>query len=560
MPFQPQRMPRIDTSRFSMVPRPDIPRSTFTTSHGHKSTFNTGDLVPIFVDEVIPGDVHQGSATIFARLATPLFPIMDQLYLETFFFFVPNRLIWDNWVKMMGERRNPDDSISYTVPQVVSPAGGFDVGSLFDHFGLPTVGQVEGAGTVSVNALPLRAYSLIWNEWFRDQNLQDSLTVNLDDGPDPESDYGMQYRNKRHDYFTSALPWPLKGGTEVSMLGNAGLAPVVGIGVNTTAANSAVIGPSMWETDAASATVLGSGTSKPYWTGSNLFILGETNGFVPSATNTPQIYADLSDAAGATINALRLAVQTQRLLERDARGGTRYVELLKSHFGVQPQDSRLQRPEYIGGGISHLQTSAIPQTSATGLTGGTSPLGALGATGIVSGTHSFSYSATEHGYIIGLANVSSELTYQQGLHRMWTRSTRYDFYWPVFAHLGEQAIRNDEIFVRGSAAATFGGDSGVWGYQERWAEYRHRPSRITGYFKSTSAGNIDEWHLAEDFASIPLLNETFISQSFVTGAVARALAAGSAANGMQVLFDSVFKIKSTRPMPMFSVPGMMDRF
>lgn len=541
-----RRLPRVDTTRFSMVPRPDVPRSTFVTSHTVKTTFDTGFLVPIHVDEVLPGDVHRGEMTVFARLATPLFPIMDEMTLETFFFFVPARLVWDNWRRMMGERLSPSDSISYTVPQHLSPLGGFGVTSLFDYFGLPTVGQVDPTRKVSVNALPLRAYNLIYNEWFRDENLQGPLAVWKTDGPDPDGSYFLVRRNKKHDYFTSALPWPLKGGQEVS-LPLSGTAPVNGIAFasgSTPQPSGALVGP-YFQTDGTSA---GSWTN--YYpstaTGEKIVFRAEHGG----NDALPMIYADLSTATGATINALRLAVQTQKLLERDARSGTRYTELLRAHFGVTPEDYRLQRPEYIGGGRTRLQTSAIPQTSSTDAT---SPLGSLGAAGTIADQHEFSYSATEHGYIIGLAHVGAELTYQQGLHRMWTRLTRYDFYWPAFAHLGEQAVRNDEIYCTGNPDT----DLQVFGYQERWAEYRHRPSRITGLFRSTSAGTIDPWHLSQRFTALPTLNATFIEDNPPTS---RVLAAGSQANGMQILFDSVFRIRTTRPLPMFSVPGMMDRF
>jgi hypothetical protein len=561
MPYQQPRRPLVDASRFSMTPRADVPRSTFTTRHTLKTTFQSGYLIPIYCDEVIPGDVHRGQVTIFARLSTPIFPIMDQLYLETFFFFVPCRLVWTNWVKMMGQQANPADSISFTVPVVTSPANGFpinDGGSpateyLYDYFGIPCAGQVT-SGTTAVNALPLRAYNLIWNEWFRDENLQNSIPVTVADSGDSYADYICRRRNKTHDYFTSALPWPAKQ-NDIRLPGftTGTSATVNGIAVKTGITVSAASGSYL---NTGGTTPTGAGWPGQYTQASAgaatdwLAIRSQTTG----SSVSPLINADLGSVANATVNALRLAVATQRLLEKDARGGTRYTELLRQHFGVFPEDARLQRPEYCGGGTSMIETSAIPQTSATGLTGGTTPIGSLGAAGTASGSHSFQYTATEHGYMIGIANVRAEITYQQGLHRMWTRSTRYDFYWPTFADLGEQIIRNDEIYLSSNLPNT---DSAAFGYQERYSEYKYRPSKITGFFNSTHPSTIDQWHLSQKFAVLPTLGTTFIQD---TPPLSRAIAAGTAANFQEILFDSVFNIKSTRPMPMFSVPGMSNRF
>lgn len=530
-----KRQTSVMKHQFSEVPHAQIQRSSFDRSHGYKTTFDGGRLVPIFVDEALPGDTFNVKMDAFARLATPIAPFMDNLYLETFFFAVPNRLLWDNWEKFNGAQDNPGDSTDYLIPQVSAPEGGWESETLGDYFGIPT------GVDISANALHFRAYNLIYNDWFRDQNLQDSVPVPKGDGPDLGTGYPLRFRLKRHDYFTSCLPWPQKGESVDIPLGQ--YAPIV--------ADPDTDGSVRFRdgsTSGALANMFSDGSGNIAAINPSISPNSELH-WASSGTN--YIVADLSDATAATINQLRQAFQIQKMLERDARGGTRYTEIINAHFGVTSPDARLQRPEYLGGGRSYVNINPVAQTSATDVSGpDASPQGNLAAVGtsVVSG-HGFTKSFTEHCVIIGLVNVRADLTYQQGLNRMWSRQTRYDYYWPALAHIGEQAVINKEIYADGTAQ-----DEDVFGYQERYAEYRYKPSQITGKFRSSDPQSLDYWHLSQYFTTRPNLNTTFMLDNPPIGRVI------AVQDEPQFLLDAYFSMRCVRPMPLYGVPGLIDHF
>lgn len=560
-------MSRNQEFRFAVNPtRLDMSRSTFDRSHSVKTTFNTGDIIPFFVDEVLPGDTFSIDTHKVVRMQTLLTPMMDNLYLDTYYFFVPNRIVWEHWKEFNGENTQSAwlPTIEYQVPQLTAPAGGFAIGTIADYMGIPT--GIEG---LSVNALPFRAYALIMNEWFRDENLTDPLNipkgdatvvgVNTGDYITDTAKGGLPFKAaKYHDYFTSALPAPQKG-PDVRIPGGTG-------------ANVPVYALSEQVPDAPTANLVfkyGSGTS-----GSFPFIYS-TGSTVTSSTDALHggnraTFAEAVDAsagavsdfgpvnlwavgdsalATATINQLRLAFQIQKLYERDARGGTRYIEILKSHFGVTSPDSRLQRPEYLGGNRIPININQVIQQSAT--QGDGTPQGNVAAMSLTTDSHSdFTHSFTEHGFVIGLMVARYDHTYQQGLERFWSRKDRFDYYWPVFANIGEQAILNKEIYAQGTEV-----DDEVFGYQEAWADYRYKPSHVTGEMRSAAPQSLDIWHLADDYEQLPKLSDSWIREDGAT--VDRVLAVSSRVSN-QLFADLYIKNKTTRPMPLYSIPGLID--
>lgn len=546
-------------SHFALNPtRIDLSRSTFDRSSSVKTSFNAGDIVPFFLEEVLPGDTFNVKSSKVVRMQTLLTPMMDNVYLDTYYFFVPNRLVWQHWKEFNGENTESAwiPETTYEVPQITSPAGtGWDVGTIADYFGIPT-----GIPNLSVSALPFRAYALVINEWFRDQNLQDPLVVPLDDATVAGVNTGLFVSDvakggkpyiaaKYHDYFTSCLPAPQKGPDVLIPSATAGEYPVVTRSQNI---DGSLI------TQPLHVKYLGTPTvapNTPLFSGSGV---QDSTRYVNAESSTGQsngspvfdnLYAVASGGIGATINQLRLAFQVQKLYERDARGGSRYIEILKSHFGVTSPDARLQRPEYLGGNRVPININQVIQQSGT--QSGTTPQGTVVGMSQTTDSHSdFIKSFTEHGFIIGVMCARYDHTYQQGLERFWSRKDRFDYYWPVFANIGEQAVKNKEIYAQGNAE-----DDEVFGYNEAWADYRYKPNRVTGEMRSAYKQSLDVWHLADDYASRPSLSDSWIREDKAN--IDRVLAVQSSVSN-QFFADIFVQNRATRAMPIYSVPGLID--
>ena len=547
-------------SHFALNPtRIDMSRSTFDRSCSVKTSFNVGDIVPFFLEEVLPGDTFNVRTSKVVRMQTLLTPMMDNVYLDSYYFFVPNRLVWNHWKEFNGENTESAwiPTTEYSVPQITSPSAGWSVGTLADYFGLPT-----GVGGLSVSALPFRAYALVMNEWFRDQNLQDPLVVPVDDATvvgvnsgnfvTDCAKGGLPYiAAKYHDYFTSCLPSPQKGPDVTLSVVSQGDLPVIAKS-DLTPLSKVPVQVQQFTSSSSSWINIPGGTLGLDSNGtSNMGVAVGTPSMTTSKLGFSNLWAQNSgNAIVATINQLRMAFQIQKLYERDARGGTRYIEVLKSHFGVTSPDARLQRPEYLGGNRVPINVNQVIQQSGTGA-GADTPQGTVvGMSQTTDSNHDFIKSFTEHGYIIGVMVARYDHTYQQGIERHWSRKTRFDYYWPVFANIGEQAVLNKEIFAQGTAK-----DNEVFGYQEAWSDYRYKPNRVTGEMRSAYEQSLDVWHLADDYASLPSLSDSWIREDKNT--VDRVLAVKSTVSD-QLFADIYVSNRATRPMPMYSIPGLID--
>lgn len=553
-------MNRNTNSRFALNPtRLDMSRSTFNRSSSVKTSFNVGDIVPFYVDEVLPGDTFDVDTSKVVRMPSLLTPVMDNIYLDTYFFFVPNRLTWNHWRELNGENTESAwiPQTEYEVPQITAPENGWSIGTIADYMGLPT-----GVSGLSVSALPFRAYALIMNEWFRDQNLMDPLNIPLDDATvqgvntgtfvTDVAKGGLPYKaSKYHDYFTSCLPAPQKGPDVTIPVSMGSNLPVVTLNELVPSGTSITLsGVAPGDRNSTNRQNVGIITSSGnasvgFAPDTDAFLSENVYGFVP--TNLWAL--DTGEVSSATINQLRMAFQVQKLYERDARGGTRYIEILKSHFGVTSPDARLQRPEYLGGNRIPIEIAEINQMSGT--IGDETPQGTPTGQSRTTDRHSdFKKSFVEHGFIIGLMVARYDHTYQQGIERFWSRKNRFDYYWPVFANIGEQAVLNKEIFAQGTDE-----DEEVFGYQEAWADYRYKPNRVTGEMRSSYAQSLDIWHLADDYSALPALSESWIQED--SSNVDRVIAV-SQANSNQLWCDIFVKCRCTRPMPMYSIPGLID--